>query len=105
MSSRLSIFIAAVAFTAGAAAAQDKPRYGKPITEADIAPWNIDTRPPDGKGRPGGRGTANEGEPIYNAKCLACHGPKAAGGAVYGTMVGGIGSFKTEKRVLTPGSM
>jgi len=107
MSSRLSIIIAAAVLTslAGAAAAQDKPRYGKPISEADIAPWNIDIRTPDGKGLPAGRGTAAEGEPIYNAKCLACHGPKATGGAVYGTMVGGIGSFKTEKRVLTPGSM
>jgi cytochrome c len=107
MSSRLSIFIAAAALAgmAGGAAAQSKPHFGKPITEADIAPWNIDIRTPDGKGLPSGRGTVAEGEQIYNGKCLACHGAKAAGGAVYGTMVGGIGSFKTEKRVLTPGSM
>ena len=31
--------------------------------------------------------------------------PTAKGGSVYGTMVGGIGSFKTNTRVLTPGSM
>ena len=107
MSSRLSVIISAavLAAIAGAAAAQDKPHFGKPISEADIAPWNIDIRTPDGKGLPAGRGTAAEGEKIYNAKCLACHGPKAAGGSVYGSMVGGIGSFKTEKRVLTPGSM
>jgi len=29
----------------------------------------------------------------------------AKGGSVYGAMVGGIGSFKTGARVLTPGSM
>jgi cytochrome c len=107
MSSRLNVIIVA-ALLGGAAAsalAQDKPRFGKPITEADIAPWNIDIRAPDGKGLPAGSGKVADGEKIYNAKCLACHGPKAAGGAVYGTMVGGIGSFKTEKRVLTPGSM
>ena len=46
-----------------------------------------------------------DGEKIYNVNCRACHGSKAAGGAVYGTMVGGSGSFKNEKRVLTPGSM
>ena len=107
MSSRLSVIVVAavLAGAAAGAAAQDKPRFGKPISEADIAPWNIDIRTPDGKGLPPGRGTVAEGEQIYNAKCLACHGPKAAGGSVYGTMVGGIGSFKTEKRVLTPGSM
>lgn len=107
MSSRLSIFIAAAALTgmAGVAAAQTKPHFGKPISEADIAPWNIDIRTPDGKGLPAGSGTVADGEKIYNGKCVACHGAKAAGGAVYGSMVGGIGSFKTEKRVLTPGSM
>ena len=79
--------------------------YGMPISEADIAPWNIDIRTPDGKGLPAGRGTVAEGKKIYDAKCLACHGADAKGGPVYGTMVGGIGSFKTATRVLTPGSM
>ena len=36
---------------------------------------------------------------------MACHGADAKGGSVYGTMVGGIGSFTTNTRVLTPGSM
>ena len=107
MSSRLSVILAAgvLAGMAASASAQDKPHFGKPISEADIAPWNIDIRTPDGKGLPPGSGNVADGEKIYNVKCLACHGPKAAGGAVYGTMVGGIGFFKTEKRVLTPGSM
>jgi hypothetical protein len=26
-----------------------KPRFGKPISEGDIAAWNIDVRTPDGK--------------------------------------------------------
>jgi S-disulfanyl-L-cysteine oxidoreductase SoxD len=46
-----------------------------------------------------------DGKKIYDAKCLACHGADAKGGPVYGTMVGGIGSFTTSTRVLTPGSM
>jgi S-disulfanyl-L-cysteine oxidoreductase SoxD len=36
---------------------------------------------------------------------VACHGEGAKGGSMYGSMVGGIGSFTTNVRVLTPGSM
>jgi cytochrome c len=54
---------------------------------------------------PAGRGTVAEGKSVYEAKCLSCHGADAKGGPVYGTMVGGIGSFTTNVRVLTPGSM
>ena len=79
--------------------------YGKPISDADIAPWNIDIRTSDGRGLPPGSGTAAQGKSVYDAKCLACHGADAKGGAVYGTMVGGIGSFTTNTRILTPGSM
>ena len=83
----------------------DKPRFGKPITEADVAPWNIDIRTPDGLGLPAGRGSVQQGQQVYAAKCAACHGADAKGGPVFGTMVGGIGSFKGAPRVLTPGSM
>ena len=80
-------------------------KLGQPVAEADIAPWNIDVRGPDGRGLPPGRGTVADGKKIYDAKCLACHGADAKGGPVYGAMVGGIGSFTTNVRVLTPGSM
>jgi cytochrome c len=83
----------------------DKPRFGKPVSEADIAAWNIDIRTPDGAGLPQGRGSVAQGREVYAAKCVACHGADAKGGSVYGTMVGGIGSFKGSPRVLTPGSM
>jgi len=61
-----------------------KPRFGKPISEGEIAAWNIDVRTPDGKNLPSGKGSV---------------------GSMYGSMVGGIGSFTTNTRVLTPGSM
>jgi cytochrome c len=83
----------------------DKPRFGKPVSEADLVAWNIDIRTPDGLGLPAGRGSVAEGKKVYEEKCIACHGAEAKGGSVYGTMVGGIGSFKGSPRVLTPGSM
>jgi S-disulfanyl-L-cysteine oxidoreductase SoxD len=81
------------------------PRFGKPISEPDIAAWNIDVRTSDGKGLPSGKGTVAEGKVLFAAQCAACHGDDAKGASMYGTMVGGIGSFATNTRVLTPGSM
>ena len=100
----LALLLSSLSF--GPADAQSpRPRFGKPIAEADIAAWDIDIRTSDGKGLPAGKGSVAEGKTVYAAQCAACHGEDAKGGAVYGTMVGGIGSFTTNARVLTPGSM
>jgi len=113
-SARLTLALGAAIVVAGCATQQyddsalppnPRVKFGKPITNADIAAWDIDIRTPDGKGLPPGRGTVAEGKVVYDAKCASCHGADAKGGPVYGTMVGGIGSFKTTTRVLTPGSM
>lgn len=87
--------------------AQSKPpvHYGSPITEADVSALDIDIRTPDGKGLPAGKGSVADGEKVYGERCVACHGEKAKGGSQFGPMVGGIGSFTTDKRMLTPGSM
>ena len=79
--------------------------FGKPVSEQELANWNIDIRTQDGAGLPPGKGDAVIGKAVYAEKCLACHGVDAKGGPVYGTMVGGIGSFTTNTRILTPGSM
>src|SRR5207248_11093715 len=52
----------------------DKPHFGQPIAEADVARWNIDIRSSDGMGLPAGRGTVAEGRKVYDAKCASCHG-------------------------------
>jgi len=79
--------------------------FGTAISEADIAAWDIDIETPTGKGLPPGSGSVEQGKALYEAQCVACHGEAAEGGSQYGSMVGGIGSFVTEKRRLTPASM
>ena len=69
---------AILAFAAGAVAAET-PNLGKPITPAEIAPWNI-TVMPDGTGLPSGSGTPAQGAVIYAQKCAACHGENGRGG-------------------------
>ena len=99
---------AALAMGAGVAGADTgRPgvSFGTPVSEADVAAWDIDVQTPTGKGLPPGSGSVAEGEALFAQQCVACHGEKAEGGSQYGSMVGGIGSFVTDKRRLTPGSM
>src|SRR5262245_21532487 len=81
----LLALVLAVAF-AGTAAAET-PGLGKPISEADIAAWNIEALP-DGNGLPPGSGTPAQGAPIYAQKCAMCHGIDGKGG-VNAAVVGG----------------
>ncbi len=93
--------------SAGAAGYGERPEvgYGKPVADADLVLWNIDIHTPDGGNLPAGEGTVPAGKLVYEQKCVACHGEKAAGGPMFGAMVGGIGSMTKSPRVLTPGSM
>ena len=74
----LALGIIGFAFGAGALAAEG-PGLGAPISEADLAPWDI-TIMRDGTGLPAGSGTALLGAPIFAQKCSACHGNQGAGG-------------------------
>jgi mono/diheme cytochrome c family protein len=63
----------------GAAMAADQPGLGKPVSEADLALWDISIGP-DGKGLPAGSGTPAQGAVIFAQKCEACHGKDGHGG-------------------------
>jgi len=95
---------AAILFaTAAFAGAAEAPRFGQPISPADLAPWDISVGP-DGAGLPPGRGTPKEGEAVFAAKCQACHGEKGAG-KPNDTLVGGFGTIASDKpAVKTVGS-
>lgn len=93
--SRLAL-LALLSLTAPALA--QTPQLGQPVSEADLAPWDISIAP-DGKGLPGGRGTAAQGADIFLAKCQACHGEKGAG-RPNDALVGGIGSLAADKTPL-----
>jgi len=64
---------------AAAAVAADLPGLGKPVSEADLALWDMSIGP-DGRGLPPGSGTAAQGAAIYAQKCEACHGKDGQGG-------------------------
>ena len=74
---------------------------GKPISEAQIAAWNIDIAP-NGDGLPIGGATARQGASIYQDKCASCHGAQGQGG-VANRLVGG-GALNTDKPIKTVGS-
>jgi cytochrome c len=70
----------ALAFALGAGVAwAEGPNLGKPISPADLAPWDIHIMP-DGTGLPPGSGTSAQGAPIFAQKCALCHGEAGRGG-------------------------
>jgi mono/diheme cytochrome c family protein len=78
------------------------PGLGRAATPQEIAALDISI-PPSGAGLPAGSGTVRQGEAVYTAKCLACHGAKGAGKPA-DALVGGIGSLASPNPVRTVGS-
>jgi S-disulfanyl-L-cysteine oxidoreductase SoxD len=64
------------------------PNLGQPISQSDIATWDISILP-DGTGLPPGSGTPAQGSQIYAQKCAACHGENGKGGSS-AALVGGL---------------
>jgi S-disulfanyl-L-cysteine oxidoreductase SoxD len=81
----------ALAISTAAALAADAPQYGTPVTQDDIAAWDISVGP-DGAGLPPGKGTVARGEMVYAQKCQACHNEMGKGGP-NDRLVGGFGSL------------
>ena len=86
---------AALLALASPLSAQQSPNLGKPISQEDLAAWDISIGP-DGAGLPSGSGTVKQGEAVFAAKCQACHGDKGAG-SPNDRLVGGQGSLPGDK--------
>jgi len=85
------------------AALAEAPGLGHPAATEEIAVWDISIGP-EGAGLPPGSGTPRQGEAVYAAKCLGCHGEKGAG-KPNDQLVGGIGTLTGEQApVKTVGS-
>jgi S-disulfanyl-L-cysteine oxidoreductase SoxD len=84
------------------AAPADEPNLGQPVSPQDLAAWDISIGP-DGASLPPGSGTPQQGERVYAAKCVGCHGERGAG-KPNDQLVGGIGSLTGDQPVKTVGS-
>jgi mono/diheme cytochrome c family protein len=92
MSTRDTLLAACWALAVGCGAAlAESPNLGKTAASEEIASWDISIGP-DGAGLPPGSGTPQQGEQVYLAKCVACHGEKGAG-KPNDQLVGGQGSL------------
>ena len=97
MSTRSALLIASsgLAIASAVAFAAESPSLGQLATPEEIAAWDISIGP-DGVGLPPGSGTPKEGEAVYAAKCIACHGEKGAG-KPNDQLVGGQGTLPGDK--------
>src|SRR5229473_983496 len=92
MSTRSHFLAAALAFAVvSSAAVADSPNLGRVAAPEEIASWDISIGP-DGAGLPPGSGTPKQGEAVFTAKCLVCHGEKGAG-KPNDALVGGRGTL------------
>jgi len=80
------VFVFVFVFMFGFVSAQG-PGLGHPISEADVAAWDISILP-DGTGLPPGNGTPEQGSKVFAAKCAVCHGENGKGGSA-AALVGG----------------
>ena len=76
-------------------ASAQSPNLGKPISQEDLASWDISIGP-DGAGLPPGSGSVQQGAAVFAAKCQACHGEKGAG-QPNDRLVGGQGTLAGDR--------
>lgn len=76
---------------------------GREATSDEIKAWDIDARP-DGQGLPPGKGTAKQGEDLFQAQCASCHGEFGEGRDRWPVLAGGFGSLTHDRPDKTIGS-
>lgn len=76
---------------------------GTPMTDKQLVAWDIDVGP-DGEGLPKGSGTAKSGEPVFLAKCAACHGEFCEGMGRFPGLISERSSLTTDRPSKTVGS-
>jgi S-disulfanyl-L-cysteine oxidoreductase SoxD len=83
--------------------ADPKLGFGTPVTPQELS--GLFAIPPDGRGLPPGRGTADEGRTVFQEGCAACHGERLEGNLQPGIggdrLIGGRGSLATSSPVKT----
>ena len=99
----LSVVLAPVAAEAQTAKQQRKIGIGREATPEEVRGWDIAVRP-DGRGLPPGRGTAAQGEVIFQAQCASCHGEFGEGRDRWPVLAGGRGSLAHDRPDKTIGS-
>jgi cytochrome c len=99
---KLRISTVAIAFACLPAVAQQGPGLGEPISDADLAPWDISIET-NGGGLPPGSGTVAQGQTVYETQCLSCHGPEGQDGQ-HDRLVGGHGTLEDFNQIRTLGS-
>jgi mono/diheme cytochrome c family protein len=107
---RRSLLVSAcVLALAQTSSAGERMGFGRPISQQELAAWDIDVRS-DGAGLPPGSGSVAQGKQVYGNQCAVCHGDNGEGRAVAGAaggfdrLVGGAGTLNTPAPVMTVGS-
>ena len=85
---RAALLLATVAWLPVAISSQETAGLGTPITEAQLAAFDLIAQP-DGSGLPPGSGTASAGKAVYQARCAACHGLRGEGISSLTVIAGG----------------
>ncbi|MBP1313485.1 cytochrome c [Herbaspirillum huttiense F1] len=101
-SERAWLVLALLMAMASSSSAAERLALGQPLSDAQLARWNIDVDA-QGRGLPAGRGSVAQGQRIYAQTCAACHGDKGQGNPA-DALVGGQGSLATAKPLKTIGS-
>lgn len=102
--SRFFSVIALGLLVASAGHAQQRFGLGAPLSDKQIAPWDIDVHGDDGKGLPPGKGTVAQGEKLYLQQCASCHGEFGEGNGRWPELMGGQGTLTSEDPRKTIGS-